>query len=72
MPDDELRAELRRLREALVDLEETHSFDIMHTSAHIGSAEFKASQQRFEEETRTYLDRIAEVEAVLRSRGLKP
>lgn len=71
MSTEELRAELRRLREALTDLEETHAFDAMHTSAHIGAEEFRASEERFREESERYMEEISRLEKVLRSRGEK-
>ncbi|GAB4388768.1 MAG: hypothetical protein Kow0025_10040 [Thermodesulfovibrionales bacterium] len=71
MSADELRAELRRLREALVDLEETHAFDSMHTRAHIGAEEFKAADERFREESAHYVEEISRIEEALRLRGEK-
>jgi hypothetical protein len=47
---DELRAELKRLKENICDLEDMHSFTFGRTSVHIGAEKAQNMQQEFEEE----------------------
>lgn len=68
MSAEELRAELARLKDALEDLEETHSFHLSHQTAHLGSERFTAMQEEYEQDRRDYLERIGKVEALLKSR----
>lgn len=70
MTTDELRAELKRLKENLCDLEETHSFTFGKTSVHIGAERANALQAEFEEECGSYSAEIAAVEAALKTRGV--
>jgi hypothetical protein len=61
----ELRAELERLRENLRDIEDMHSFTYERTSVHIGGRKAHEMQLEFEEECRTYRERIAMIEEEL-------
>jgi oligoendopeptidase F len=63
---DELRTELKRLKENLQDLEETHAFTFGRTSVHIGAEQAQSMQETYEEECRAYQARIAGIEAILK------
>lgn len=69
MTVDELKAELKRLRENLCDLEDLHAFTFGKTSVHIGAEKAQNMQQEYEEECRAYNDQIAKIEALLQARG---
>jgi len=69
MTIEELRAELKRLRDNLCDLEDMHSFSFGKTSVHIGAEKAQNMQIEFEEECRKYNGQIAEIEKVLKERG---
>ena len=66
---DELRRELKRLRENLQDLEETHAFTFGKTTVHIGAEQAQSMQVAHEEECRDYGARILIVEGILKERG---
>ena len=70
MSVDELQAELRRLKDNLCDLEETHAFTFGKTTVHIGAEQAQSMQEEYEEECRSYNEQIASVEVLLRARGL--
>ena len=65
---DELKAELKRLKDNLCDLEDTHSFTFGRTSVHIGATQAQNLQEEFDQECREYNDKIAEIERLLRER----
>lgn len=69
MPVEELLAELSRLKENLCDLEDTHSFTFGKTTVHIGAEQAQSMQEEYEEECRSYNERIAAIEDLLRARG---
>lgn len=69
MPLDELRAELKRLRENLCDLEDMHSFTFGRTSVHIGAEKAQNMQREFEDECREHNEKIAAIEKVLKAKG---
>lgn len=64
----ELTAELKRLKENLCDTEETHSFTFGKTSVHIGAERAQNMQLEFEEECKTYRERIAAIERLLKEK----
>lgn len=66
---DELRAELKRLKENLCDLEDMHSFTFGRTSVHIGAEKAQNMQQEFEEECKEHNEKIAAIEKLLKARG---
>ncbi len=70
MTTEELKSELKRLKDNLCDLEETHSFTFVKTSVHIGATKAQAMQEEFEKECRENGEKIAEIEKVLRERGV--
>lgn len=65
----ELAAELKRLRDALADIEETHAFTFCKTSVHIGAEMAQNMQVEYEEECKAYRDRIALLELTLKKRS---
>jgi len=69
MSMEELRTELRRLKENLCDLEETHSFTMSKTTVHIGAERAQAMQEEYEEECALYNGQIAKIEGILKARG---
>ena len=66
---DELRAELKRLKENICDLEDMHSFTFGRTSVHIGAEQAQNMQQEFEEECKEHNEKIAAIEKLLKARG---
>jgi len=69
MSVEELQAELKRLKESLCDLEETHNFTFGKTSVHIGAERAQAMQEEYEEECALYSGQIAKIEGILKVRG---
>lgn len=68
MSVEELRAELMRLKDNLCDLEDTHSFTFGKTTVHIGAEQAQSMQEEYEDECRSYNERIAAIEVLLRAR----
>ena len=66
MTAEELRAELRRLRAALCDIEDMHVFTFGKTTAHIGAETAQRMQEEYEEERNALLARIEPLEDRLR------
>jgi len=69
MPVEELRAELKRLKENRCDLEETHHFTFGKTTVHIGAERAQSMQEEFEEECSQYNVQIERIEALLKAKG---
>jgi len=69
MSVEELQAEIKRLKENLCDLEDTHSFTFGKTTVHIGAEQAQSMQEEYEEECRSYNEQIAAIEVLLRMRG---
>ncbi|MGE5299428.1 MAG: hypothetical protein ACM3MB_00500 [Acidobacteriota bacterium] len=57
MKKNDLESTLRRLEADLEDLEETMSFNLSYTSAHIGGAQFRKDEETLGE-LRQEIDRI--------------
>jgi hypothetical protein len=68
MSVEELQGELRRLKENLCDLEDTHNFTFGKTTVHIGAERAQAMQEEYEEECALYSGQIAKIEAILSAR----
>jgi ribosomal protein L29 len=66
---EELRTELKRLKDNLCDLEDTHAFTFGRTSVHIGAEQAQSMQLDYEEECRLYREQIARIEDMLRKKG---
>ncbi len=69
MTADELRAELKRLKDNLCDLEDLHSFTFGKTSVHIGAEKAQNLTAEYEEECRMFNEQIAAVEKALKAKG---
>lgn len=69
MTIDELRAELKRLKENLCDLEDMHAFTFTKTSVHIGAEKAQNMTAEHEEECRRHNERIAEIEKSIEKRS---
>jgi hypothetical protein len=69
MTVDELRAELKRLKDNLCDLEDMHAFTFGKTSVHIGAEKAQNLTAEYEEECRLFNEQIAEVERALKGKG---
>lgn len=68
MTTEELKAELKQLKDNLCDLEDMHSFTFGKTSVHIGSEKAQNMQIEFEEECSMLNERMAEIEKELKAR----
>ena len=66
---EELEAELKRLKENLLDLEETHAFTFGKTSVHIGAEQAQSMQEEYEEECRECRAQIRKLEGLLRAKA---
>jgi hypothetical protein len=66
---EEVRAELKRVKENLCDLEETHAFTFGKTTVHIGAERAQAMQEEYEEECRVFSGQIARLEGILKAKG---
>jgi hypothetical protein len=64
----ELQEELKRLKDNLCDLEDTHAFTFGKTTVHIGAEMAQSMQEEYEQECRTYQEQIAAIEALLAAR----
>ncbi len=69
MSIDELKAELKREKDNLCDLEDMHAFTFGKTTVHIGAEMAQNMQTEFEAECEAHNKRIAEIEAILKERG---
>ena len=68
MSIDELKAELKRLKDNLCDLEDMHNFTFGKTSVHIGAEKAQNMTSEFEDECRLHNEQIAAVEAALKAK----
>jgi len=69
MTVDELKGELKRLKDNLCDIEEMHHFTFNKTTLHIGADQAQNMALEHEQECRAYSDEIAKVEEALKSKG---
>jgi len=69
MTSEELKAELKRLKDNLCDLEDVHSFTFVKTSVHIGAEKAQNMQQEFDDECREYNEKIRQIEKLLKATG---
>ena len=69
MPIDELKAELKRLKDNLCDLEDMHAFTFGKTSVHIGAEKAQNLTAEYEEECKMFNEQIAAVEKALKVKG---
>lgn len=69
MTIDELKAELKRLKDNLCDLEDMHNFTFGKTSVHIGAEKAQNLTAEYEEECKLFNEQIAAVEKMLKEKG---
>lgn len=69
MTIDELKAELKRLKDNLCDLEDMHAFTFGKTSVHIGAEKAQNLTAEYEDECRLFNVQIAAVEKALKAKG---
>lgn len=69
MTIDQLKTELKRLKDNLCDIEDMHHFTFTKTSLHIGADKAQNMALEHEQECRAYGDEIAKVEKALRVKG---
>ena len=69
MSIDELKAEFKRLKDNLCDLEDIHSFTFGKTSVHIGAEKAQNLTAEYEDECRLFNEQIAAVEKALKAKG---
>jgi oligoendopeptidase F len=69
MSAEELKAELKRLKENRCDLEDMHAFTFGKTSVHIGAEKAQNLTAEYEDECRLFDEQIAAVERALKSKA---
>ena len=69
MSIDELKTELKRLKDNLCDVEDLHAFTFGKTSVHIGAEKAQNMTAEYEEECKMYNEQIAEIEKALKAKG---
>jgi len=70
MTIDELKAELKRLKDSLCDIEDLHSFTFGKTSVHIGAEKAQNMTAEYEEDCKLHNERIAAAERLLKAKGV--
>ena len=66
---EELKTELKRLKENLCDVEDMHAFTFGKTSVHIGAEKAQNMTAESEEECKMFSEQIAEIEKLLKAKG---
>jgi len=66
---EELKAELKRLKDNLCDIEDMHNFTFGRTSVHIGAEKAQNMASEYEEECKLHSEQIVAIEAVLKAKG---
>jgi hypothetical protein len=69
MTVDELKAELKRLKDSLCDIEDLHSFTFGKTSVHIGAEKAQNMAAEYEEDCKLHDEQIGAVEKALKAKG---
>ncbi len=69
MTVDELKVELKRLKDNLCDLEDMHAFTFGKTSVHIGAEKAQNLTAEYEDECKRFNEQIAEIEQLLKAKG---
>ena len=69
MSVDELKAELKRLKDNLCDIEDLHAFTFGKTSVHIGAEKAQNMTAEYEEECKLHNEQIAAIEKILKAKG---
>jgi hypothetical protein len=69
MSVDELKTELKRLKDSLCDIEDMHSFTFVKTSVHIGAEKAQNMTAEYEEDCKLHNEQIAAIEKALKAKG---
>jgi hypothetical protein len=69
MSIDELKTELKKLKDNLCDIEDLHSFTFGKTSVHIGAEKAQNMATEYEEDCKRYNEEIAAIEKALKAKG---
>ena len=69
MTVDELKAELKRLKDSLCDIEDLHSFTFGKTSVHIGAEKAQNMAAEYEEDCKLHNEQIAAIEKALKAKS---
>jgi hypothetical protein len=69
MSVDELKAELKRLKDNLCDIEDLHAFTFGKTSVHIGAEKAQNMATEYEEDCKLFNEQIAAIEKALKAKG---
>ena len=66
---EELKAELKRLKDNLCDIEDLHAFTFGKTSVHIGAEKAQNMATEYEEDCKLFNEQIAAIEKALKAKG---
>ena len=69
MTIEELKTELKRLKDNLCDIEDMHAFTFGKTSVHIGAEKAQHLTAEYEDECRLFNEQISVIEKALKARG---
>jgi hypothetical protein len=69
MSVDELKSELKRLKDNLCDIEDLHAFTFGKTSVHIGAEKAQNMATEYEEDCKLHNEQIAAIEKALKAKG---
>jgi hypothetical protein len=69
MSINELKAELKRLKDSLCDIEDLHAFTFGKTSVHIGAEKAQNMATEYEDDCKRHTELIAVVEKALEAKG---
>ena len=69
MTIEELKSELKRLKDNLCDIEDLHSFTFGKTSVHIGAEKAQNMAAEYEEDCKLHNEQIAAIEKALKAKG---
>jgi hypothetical protein len=69
MSIEELKAELKRLKDNLCDIEDLHSFTFGKTSVHIGAEKAQNMAAEYEDDCKLHNEQIAAIDKALRAKG---
>jgi hypothetical protein len=69
MTIDELKVELKRLKDNLCDIEDMHNFTFGKTTVHIGAEQAQNMAEEYEQECKVHNDQIVAIEKLLKEKG---
>lgn len=69
MTVDELKTELKRLKDSLCDIEDLHAFTFGKTSVHIGAEKAQNMAAEYEDDCKLHNEQIVAVEKALQAKG---